>query len=303
MIKDGIYKDLSITDYHGDSGLSKSGLSVLAEFSPLHYQAWRRLPSVDKVHFRLGHLAHYLILQPDEFKRLVKVPPADILGKNGAWSTKAFKEWREGMDTLLPGALIVKQKEVDAAYQMRDHVFNHPEAEQLLTLGKSEISGFYTLPSGVTVKCRPDHWPCTDICTDLKTARTAHPEKYGSQSYRLHYHWSGYMCTWILSELSGKAVEDYYYVVVEKEDPWDVTVHKIGRSAMELSEKEVQYWLKKYEACYLSGEWPGYPKEILDLHLPRSAYRYNPVLAALDDEQEDMGEYYTNDDSPNTEGF
>ncbi len=295
-IPDGIYqdKDFEIVAYHSDGAISKSGLGVFSEYSPLHYESWRAAPSPDKVHLRKGSLAHYLILQPDEFDKLVVVPPPGVTAKNGAWSGNKFYEWKNERLADLPESLIVKPKEKDAAYHMRDEIFKHDIAKQLLTLGVSEVSGVLTLPSGVRVKCRPDHWPVHEICADLKTARTAHPEKFGSQSYYYHYHWSGFMCTWILSKLSGKPVRDYYFVVVESDAPYDVTVHKMGPESMELARKEVKYWLKKFEECVLVNEWPGYPKEVLSLKLPRSAYRYNKVLAEMDDEPEQLDDYFSN---------
>lgn len=303
VIADGIYQNLDINKYHGDPALSKSGLSVFADFSPLHYQSEREYPKSASDNMNLGSLAHLLILEPEKTKEIIRIPPPDVLGKNGARSTKAYAIWEEEVLTKTPNALIVKQEQYNKASKMRNKVFEHPSAKQLLTLGKSEISGFITLPSGVRVKCRPDHWPTTSILVDLKTARTAHPEKFGRSAYGYDYHWSAYLCCWILSELSGLSINEYYFVVVENDIPFDVTIHFADRAVMDLAKTEVQYWLKKYEYCYLSDEWPGYPKEVLPLQLPRSAYRYNPVLAAEREKQEDLSEYYTAENEDVFDGF
>ena len=63
-IKAGIYRDISIHDYHAGIGLSASNLSELAR-SPLHYMTSLNYPSKETPSLRLGIAVHCAILEPE----------------------------------------------------------------------------------------------------------------------------------------------------------------------------------------------------------------------------------------------
>jgi exodeoxyribonuclease VIII len=69
-MKPGIYDGITNDAYHGGPGVSVSGLKVIAERSPLHFQAYRSTQQADKEPspaMMLGTAFHCLLLEPEVF--------------------------------------------------------------------------------------------------------------------------------------------------------------------------------------------------------------------------------------------
>ena len=78
LIKNGIYSDISIGDYHSSSGLSSSRLRVarksLAEFK-YHLDQSPELEEVDGSHFDFGNAFENALMAPLEFAETVAIMP------------------------------------------------------------------------------------------------------------------------------------------------------------------------------------------------------------------------------------
>ena len=250
-IKPGIYTDLSNEDYHGHHGsYSKSSLS---DFSVYPYNLiYQREHRVRKTMFDLGTAAHTAILEPEKFETEIAVCPDELLGKNGAKSTKAYKEWVAAQPADMA---LLTVAERDRVLRMRNSVHSNPahsKARDLLTGGAAEVSCFWNeifkgdengpgnriSPDGVThfmndptdchtlmMKCRPDYVPTEMIMVDLKTTATAiDQESFEKQAYNLHYHWSAAMTLRGVTLATGKQRSIYIFVVVEVNPPHEVAV-------------------------------------------------------------------------------
>ena len=274
VLTDGFYMDLEMDRYHEDPALSKSGAVKLSR-SPLAYFL-DRIEAEDKAkdHLDLGSLAHAMILQPDKTEQMFKVIPADVLSKSGSRAGNKYKEWAAA---LPPKATAVLQQTFDAARRIRDNIHVNPEHEKasILCSGHTEVSFFYTdsIYNGIRKKVRPDAMPGGSILTDLKTARSAEFWAFGAQAFNLKYHWSAAMSLEIVSAVTGAKYDEYYFVVVENELPFDVQIFKPEPIHITMAQDDLYQIYSNYEECYFNNLWPGYPNDVQPLFFSSKAMR------------------------------
>ncbi len=263
---DGFYKSMSMPEYIAEEALSKSGLSDLW-ISPAHYKA-RRVEPANFAEADIGSAVHMLVLEPERAERLVITPPADVLGKNGSKNTSDYRKWHRTQ--VNDQAIVLGAEDLNSAYFMRDSILAHPRAIELLSEGNPEVSMLMTDGNGIRRKCRPD-W-LGSAYVDLKTSRSAKPEFFGKQAHDLHYHWSAAWTIDIGLEL-GSIIEQYFFIVVEKESPWPVTVFETPCELIEMARDEIAPLYATYRACMEYNHWPSYSNEIETLKFPRWAYK------------------------------
>lgn len=264
-MNDGFYRSVSMADYHAVDGLSKSALMDLA-ISPAHYKA-RKLEPKTFPGADLGTAVHLLVLEPERAEKIIFTPPDSVLGKNGARSTNAYRDWVAVQDAA---AIILGREEFEAAHYMRDAILAHPAAFELLSGGNPEISMFWTDGNGITRKARPDYLNGNYV--DIKTARSAKPEVFGKQAFDLHYHWSA---LWTIDIGIGLGVgkNRYFFIVVEKESPWCVSVFDTPQELIDLARDEIAPIYAQYRACKEYDTWPGYGDEVKTMEFPRWAFK------------------------------
>ena len=265
MIKDGYYKSLSLKDYLAEDALSKGALSDLA-VSAAHYKA-RRLEAPTFPAAALGSAVHALVLEPARAEKIIFTPPDNVLGKNGSKGTSAYRDWVATQDAE---ALILSREDFERAHYMRDAVLAHPIASELLSGGNPEVSILWTDANGVRRKCRPDYLATAYV--DLKTTISAKPDVFGKQAYNLHYHWSA---AWTIDVGAGlgSTLSQYYFIAVEKESPWAVTVFSTPDELLDLARAEIAPVYHLYKACREFDTWPGYSSEVQTLTFPRWAMK------------------------------
>src|SRR5207237_4784056 len=87
--------------------------------------------------------------------------------------------------------------------------------------------------TGVPCKARPDYLPAHGRwIVDLKTAASVNPRSWRDQAYRLGYH---ARAAWYLdgcAAVLGQAPEEYWFVLVEKEPPYLVSVVSFDQDAL-----------------------------------------------------------------------
>ena len=266
-MKPGFYKNLSLEAYLKADGLSKSGLVDLAD-SPAHYQARKVEPKTFSA-ADLGSALHMLVLEPHRADRFVVTAPAEVLGKNNSKNTNAYREW---LESLPGGTIVLNQADYNAAQCMRDAIFAHPAASDLLAFGHQEVSAIWRDESGIMCKCRPDFLSdkghSDNAVLDLKTTLNASPEAFGKQAYNLKYHWSAYWTLEIIRGLTGAHNRPYILVAVEKSIPWAVACYQVPQLLIDDAREKVARLLATYRACKEIGAWPAYSDEVQPLYVP-----------------------------------
>lgn len=258
------YPDLPDHKYHGGPGVSSSQLKTLLSKTPAHAK-WeldhKEEDQEKKDHFELGGAVHFGVLQPELFDKEVCIKP-NITGKG---SVKKKAEWEaEHKDKR-----VLTPEAYDKACWMIDSVRSHPRAREILDLaGVAEHSFYDRHESGLLVKARPD-WLVKEhqILMDLKTGRTASQSGFRYHASRYGYHVSASMYREVLKRFHE--VDYVFFVVVESEGPFLTNVFIATPEFLMAGREKYEEAAWKWARCAESGDWPGYPKDVHDLTLPK----------------------------------
>lgn len=272
--------DLDDATYHADpvpeSSLSVSGAKTLLD-CPARFAYEREHPKTSKA-FDFGHAAHARVLGVGA---PVVTPPVDLLASNGAWSTKAAKEWVAEQQAA--GATVLKESEIERVAAMADQIAAHPIAGDLLTReGEAELSMFARDPdTSIMLRGRAD-WLTTWLdgrpcIVDYKSAEHASPDEFRWDAGRYGYYMQDPWYRELARLLTGEE-HLFVFVVQEKSPPYLVTVHELDDEAREIGTQRNRVARQTYLRCMTTGEWPGYPAVVNRLSIPNA--RYAPEAAA-----------------------
>ena len=253
-----IIKALPNEEYHTRPEISKSGLDRIA-ISPLFFKEGEYTESAS---MSLGTLIHTVILEHHEFNcRYVVGPDAD----------KNTKSWKNFVNEIGPGLIPLKPCEYDKAMFIRNSVFRHPKAKELLDLaGRSEISVINEL-NGIPVRCRPDRLTDNGICIDLKTTRSVQTRSISKSMHDYRYHVQNAFYFDVL-RAEGIDIEGFVFIFVETSPPYDVNVCMLTDDAIELGRNLYKRDIETYKQCLESDKWPGVSDTVTEIDLPRYAY-------------------------------
>jgi len=256
-------QSMTDADYHAHPALGRSGMWTLHTQTPAHYRAQ---VGKDTSSLRLGKVAHAAILEPETFgSRFVQ---ALDLNKN----TNAYKDWRAKVEG--DGFTVVNRDDYDAALRIRDAVWANKVAADILSDGVFEQAAFAVdEETGVNMKCKPDIWnPRLSILADIKTARSAAPGAFARSCAQYGYHLQEPVYSTVWEAASGAKVNGFAFIVVEPEEPHLVAIYELTPADFELGFHIMGSALKLFAECERTGEWPGYPAEVVELSLPAWAH-------------------------------
>jgi hypothetical protein len=253
----GLIEGLPSDAYHSMPGVSKSGLDRLA-VSPAHYVAYLNEPREETPALRFGRVFHSFILEPDTCRIAAWT--------GGNRSTRAGKaEWEE-FQQANAGAEVVSADEFLVLHGMRDAVYAHPRAKQLLSIaGRAELSKWaYEPQSGELCRVRPDRLLDMGLALDLKSAKDASPRGFAKACAERRYH----VQAAFYPDMLGLDDKAFLFVAVEKEPPYAVAVYELEPEAVEFGRYLYQRDLMRLAECKISKAWPAYSDEIKTLSLP-----------------------------------
>jgi exodeoxyribonuclease VIII len=135
----GIYKDLSIEDYHADkTAISRSGLMEFKK-SPYHY--WANYLNPDKPEKEptdamiLGNAFHTLVLEPNTFDERYLVMPEKVLLKDvGREAYDKYKATIDDIENNNAGFTVLTKKQMDMLTAMYESlkIERHKQAYELI---------------------------------------------------------------------------------------------------------------------------------------------------------------------------
>lgn len=279
----GIYADMPDEVYHGDpvpgGSLSSSGARHILS-SPAIFR-YRQTHRTETRAFDIGHAVHAMVLGVG--MKVVEIP-AELLAANGAVSTKAAKQFID--DTRAEGRIPLKGGDFYPIRMMAEAILGHPTARALLERdGIPEASIFATDPlTGEWVRARPDFLPPCDggrtIVVDVKTAESAHPGQFSRAAAKWGYHQQAPHYLDALTEVRGDPDPRMQFVIVEKSEPWLVSVCELDGEAIERGRQLNRDALNLWHQCREAGLWPGYGDEVHTISLP--------MWALWDDNDDDI---------------
>jgi hypothetical protein len=243
-------------EYHAMKALSASGAWLLAEDCPAKF-LWRGpwnpiWQAEDKSEFDIGCAAHLAVLEPNEFATRTKLLDEADYRTNRARETREMAR-AEGKVPLLSWQL-------DIVRAIAGSIRAHPIAAEAFTGGQPEVTMTWRdKGTGIPCKARVDWLPrrCRWL-VDLKTAASANPRVWRDQAYRLGYH---ARAAWYLDgaeAVTGRRPDDYWFVVVEKEPPYLVSVVAFDDGALEWGRRVNRRACELFARSIDRGDWPGY---------------------------------------------
>lgn len=266
--------------YRALQAVNYSGLKLFAE-CPLYY--WERYlnpdrePETTSPALITGTALHAHVLEgPQVFHdRFIKEASFDKRTKAGK---EAHKEWAAniGNREALPADIW------DCVDKMQTAIRKSPLASALVE-GQGgyseEVCQAVDPETGLMLKCKADRIATVagkTYVVDVKTCSRryggAGQTGFGKSVANFKYHWQAAFYTDLITA-SGDwgPVENFLFVVVEKEPPHAVAIYECDDQLMETGRRQYREALERFKECQEKDEWPGFDKQISSLSLPRWA--------------------------------
>ena len=261
MREPGIYENVPEDEYHASEGVSVSYLKVHAQ-APAKARYGERKETEA---LKLGSLIHCAVTEPDKLERRYAATDLDRSG------TKAWIE----AERKAAGRVLIKRDAMDDAKRIRDAVFLHPVARELLTApGPVEASFWWIDPeTGVLCRGRADKIiPGMRVLADLKSTEDASPRGFARTAENYLYDWQAAMYVDGINEAPGGfAAEAFVYLAIEKEPPFLVGAYEILPEHVERARAQVALQLADYRQCEMADHWPGYSETLEPLAISARA--------------------------------
>ena len=261
-------------DYHANAAISHSKLEVFRRRPQLYYRRYvaKTIPSEPaSAAMRVGSALHCTVLEPDKWAHEFAVKPElDRRTKEGKEKWAQFEEMHAGK-TLLD------QDEAAQVLRMRSAIHENHAAAVLLNRGRPELT--WRTQGALDLQCRTD-WFNPDGCdltngrpyiADIKTTESLSGEDFGSFErtvFKYGYHRQAGFYLPLVTEITGGPVFDFFFIAVEKVEPFGVAVYRISDAACALGQDETLDDLRRLKRCYETQEWPNIDSTVRELGVP-----------------------------------
>jgi hypothetical protein len=248
--------EISIQDYHNSNGISRSGIMLLRNKTPLHFydkylsaDKWREETTEAMI---LGNALHTYVLEREEFdSRYFIEHKVDKRTKEGK---RIYKE----MHANIGQRQVISTDMYQQITSMAEALYRDPLICGLIVNGKYEKSIFWIDPdTEILCKCRPDIWHSNMIC-DLKTASDASPRVFEKTIISYGYHIQAAMIQEALMHFCNQKISDFIFIAVEKERPYATAMYPLSQEKLKLGLQEFKATLRKYKQCLETKQWPSY---------------------------------------------
>jgi len=184
---------------------------------------------------------------------------------------KKGEEQLEELKTQVAPKIVLSQKDWDMVEGCMENAWEHPDANKLLRCAKFERSGFCTLKD-TWLRARPD-LDCTKEISALADIKTRQGGKADLESwnrdffnYRTYIQAGLQMLVW--ETITKTKVKDYYYILCEVEDPYEINVTYLDPEVIEYSKDEAINAIEKWKSWTQNTSVPGYGKPQAQSLLP-----------------------------------
>lgn len=233
------------------------------EQSPLHYLHEKRTPKEETPALVLGTAFHCAILEPDKYETAyVVAPQVDRRTTIGKQTWEAFCQQAEGKKILSAEMAIQIMK-------MKTALYNNPPAKELLDqITETEKALLWTQPE-TGVECKGKLDGIGDVIIDLKTCMDARPEFFHRTILNDYKRQPAMYVDGAKANKLGS--KDFYFIAIEKEAPFGISVHKVGRDLLDFGRQSV------YSICQDFAYWKemGAPEVVYEWRAPLGYFTVN----------------------------
>jgi len=265
----------SSAEYHANPAISHSKLECFRRRPALYHKKYiaKTIQAEEpSTAFRVGSAVHCSVLEPGEMPARYAIKPEGIDRR-----TKEGKEKWNAFELANAGKIVIDTDEAAQVIAMTDAVRQHPLASELFGNGAAELS--WRTQGSLPLQCRTD-WFNADGCSlshgrpyiaDLKTVESLNGEDFGSFDkavFKYGYHRQAGFYLPLVSEILGRPVFDFFFVAVEKVEPFGVAVYRMTDAACALGQDETLDDLRRLKRCMDSNEWPNIDATVRELGVP-----------------------------------
>lgn len=262
----GKFDNISLKEYHKMAGWSKSRLDLIHK-SPAHMVYAMQNPKDQTPAMSFGSALHCAVLTPSLYQEQYAIAPEfDKRTKEGK---AAFAEF----ESTCQNKEIISAVQAGQIEQMKQAIFAHPLASQLLQNGEAEQSFFWIdKTTGLKCKARPDYLRNDGICIDLKTTEDATFKAFQRSFYNYRYHVQGAFFIDGIFQATQMLCSDFVIIAIEKEPPYGIMVYRLDDLSIDTGRITYEDDLKTAKAWETSPESfkTVYPisEEPIELSLP-----------------------------------
>lgn len=269
----GIYTDVSISEYHQNkTHISATSIKYIKKSLAL----WRWMqtnPQEEKLHLAFGNAFEIALLDKNNFEKFVAIMQTEN------WVAKALEEKpklkvpKSSKCYQAEEEKFIKENEgkyilPDVGAQSFEYIAYMLEAchkdaviQKLIKNTEYQVSLFWTDDqTGVNLKTRPDICKRKkNVIVNLKTSVDGSPSAFSKDLAKYDYALQAAMeirgC--IESELMS-GVDNYFWLVVEKEPPFNATLYEFDNGDQAYSQDELDFLLSKIKKAKEENLYPGY---------------------------------------------
>lgn len=255
-------------DYFKREGLSQSQLKDFA-VSPALYKLRQQEPRIETEAMMIGSAVHAAILEPEIFNKKY------MMGKKFDRRKKAGREQFTLFVAENSDKIFLTEEQYDSISKMRDSVYDHPKARDVLSLKMEAEKEIFFEMDGVACKAKLDAVvPEIKAVIDFKTARTSSAESFKRDMVNLGYDLQAYWYYEAYKAAYGSYPAYYAFIVVSKEEPYPVGFFEVDTQFLDRGRYYAQKYLAKYKECVASNIWPKNESEdVIRINTPDWAIR------------------------------
>lgn len=211
------------------------------EQSPLHYLNEKRTPQEETPALVLGSAFHCLVLEPERFEEAYAVAPH--LDRR----TSVGKSTWEAFCMASSGKKIISDEMYAKVGKMRDALYNNPPAKELMDQITETEKAILWEQRETGVPCKGKIDGIGEVIIDLKSCQDARQEFFHKAIINDYKRQPAmYVDAAKANKLGSK---DFYFIAVEKEAPFGVSVHKVARDLMDYGRQSI------YSICQDFAYW------------------------------------------------
>lgn len=109
------------------------------------------------------------------------------------------------------------------------------------------------------------------VIDDYKTTgKSAAPHAISRHLFDLDYHMQAAFYERLLHHVHGDAAGKviFRFIVQETDPPYELTVVELDKAGQEIGHKKIAAALSLWRRCMQAGQWPGYPRRIIEAEMP-----------------------------------
>lgn len=279
-MKDGIFNDISIEDYHADREYDSATTLKWAKKSLAEYAHMRSIQSQQptKRHLDFGNCFELALLNPVSFAEKVGIAETEMwtahanneeLKKSGkafdkVRSSGSFQKAQKEFLAANTGKYIINdtgEQSYETITRMLESIYKDATIQQLIKGVEYQLSLFWhDDQTGLGLKTRPDFCKRKrNVLVNVKTIDDGSPASFSKELAKWDYPFQAAV------EIRGAvasglmpSVDNYFWLVCEKKPPYNATIYEFGRGDIDAMDIELDYVLGKLKKAKTTNVWPGY---------------------------------------------